>query len=106
MISPLPWKINVEKDDSGIIRDANDEIIAEDYTFKDLDDFEAIPRLINHGAKSGQLNEDIMINRDQIMQQWDFWRKRIAEGDNSSAPRDWFESILDLFESIGKSCVP
>ena len=46
MISPLPWKIDPEQDDSGIIRDANNEIIAEDYTFKNLDDFEAIPELI------------------------------------------------------------
>lgn len=30
-----------------------------------------------------------------IMKQWDFWRKSIAEGDKGSAPRDWFESILD-----------
>ena len=29
------------------------------------------------------------------MRQWDYWRKRIANGDKSSAPRDWFESILD-----------
>jgi uncharacterized membrane protein YfbV (UPF0208 family) len=35
------------------------------------------------------------MNEVKIMEQWDYWRKRIACGDKSSAPRDWFESILD-----------
>jgi hypothetical protein len=35
------------------------------------------------------------INMEKIMKQWDYWRKRIAEGDKSSAPRDWFESVID-----------
>ena len=33
--------------------------------------------------------------RDKIMSQWDYWRKRIADGDTSSGPRDWFESIIE-----------
>ena len=32
---------------------------------------------------------------EKLMQQWDFWRKQIADGDKSSAPRDWFESTID-----------
>lgn len=34
---------------------------------------------------------------ERIMKQWDYWRKQIANGDKSSAPRDWFESILEKF---------
>lgn len=30
---------------------------------------------------------------ESVMQQWDYWRKQIADGDSSSAPRDWFESL-------------
>ena len=32
---------------------------------------------------------------EKIMKQWDYWRKQIAEGDKSSAPRDWFEGVVD-----------
>jgi hypothetical protein len=32
---------------------------------------------------------------EEIMKQWDYWRKQIADGDTSSAPRDWFECILE-----------
>ena len=35
------------------------------------------------------------MSNELVMQQWDYWRKRIAEGDTTSAPRDWFESIID-----------
>ncbi len=45
MIGRLPWKID-EKDPS-IIYDADDEIIAENYTFLHIDDFEAIVGLVN-----------------------------------------------------------
>ena len=37
------------------------------------------------------------IDTEKIMKQWDFWRKRIAEGDKSSAPSDWFGSVIDSF---------
>lgn len=40
------------------------------------------------------------IDKEKIMCQWDFWRKRIAEGDKSSAPRDWFESIIDYISEL------
>jgi len=30
---------------------------------------------------------------ESVMKQWDYWRKQIANGDTSSAPRDWFESL-------------
>ena len=46
MMSPLPWKIDPEQDDSGVMRDANNEIIAIDYRFLDSDDFEGIPKII------------------------------------------------------------
>ena len=38
------------------------------------------------------------MEREQIMEQWDYWRAEIAEGNRSTAPRDWFESILDYYE--------
>lgn len=34
-------------------------------------------------------------SRADILRQWDSYRQQIAEGDTSSAPRDWFESVLD-----------
>jgi hypothetical protein len=34
-------------------------------------------------------------NREKTMEQWDYYRKLIADGHTSSLPRDWFESILD-----------
>jgi hypothetical protein len=37
-------------------------------------------------------------DREAIMRQWDYWRKRIVDGDHGSAPRDWFESVLDMLE--------
>ena len=33
---------------------------------------------------------------EKLMQQWDYWRKQIADGDKSSAPRDWFECVIEL----------
>ena len=45
MISPLPWKI--DEVDPSIIYDVNGEIIAKNYTFIHVDDFEAICRLFN-----------------------------------------------------------
>ena len=36
--------------------------------------------------------------QEAIMTQWDYWRREIANGNTSSAPRDWFESILDYYE--------
>ena len=38
------------------------------------------------------------MNRKLIMEQWDEWRWQIADGHRGSAPRDWFESILDYYE--------
>jgi hypothetical protein len=32
---------------------------------------------------------------EKIMKQWDYWRFEIANGHKGSAPRDWFESVLD-----------
>ena len=36
------------------------------------------------------------MSREKIMPQWDYWRQRIAGGDVSSSPRDWFESVLEV----------
>ena len=36
-----------------------------------------------------------MIDEEKIMKEWDYWREQIAAGNKSSAPRDWFESIID-----------
>ena len=33
---------------------------------------------------------------ERLMKQLDYWRKEIADGDTSSAPRDWFESTIDV----------
>lgn len=54
MISKTPWTI----EDSAKIISADGDVVAEDYTFKNMDDFEAIPEAINNsrmaedGAKS------------------------------------------------------
>jgi len=32
---------------------------------------------------------------ENLMKQWDYWRKQIADGDKSSAPRDWFECVIE-----------
>jgi hypothetical protein len=39
-----------------------------------------------------------MKTREKIMKEWDYWRKQIANGHKGSAPRDWFESILDSYD--------
>ena len=36
------------------------------------------------------------VDFDEIMQQWDLYRKYIADGHKSSLPRDWFETVLDI----------
>lgn len=38
------------------------------------------------------------MNREQIMQMWDLWRKTIAGGSGASWPRDAFESVLDAYD--------
>lgn len=35
------------------------------------------------------------MSNKKIMEKWDYWRKQIADGNKSSSPRDWFESVLD-----------
>ena len=39
-----------------------------------------------------------MTNREEIMTQFAKIRLQIEEGDRSSHPRDWFESVLDMYE--------
>ncbi len=45
MVSSLPWKL--DESDPSKIYDADDNIIAEDYKFIHVDDFEAICRLLS-----------------------------------------------------------
>ena len=33
-----------------------------------------------------------------LLRQWVYWQEQIANGNTSSAPRDWFEKVLELFE--------
>jgi len=40
------------------------------------------------------------LNREEIMKQWDVWRKYFANGGKASWPRDAFESLLDYYEEI------
>ena len=42
--------------------------------------------------------EQLIEDRKIIMLHWDYYRQRIALGDKSSGPRDWFESVLDSLE--------
>jgi len=48
-------------------------------------------------AEIERLESSPKIDTEKIMKQWDCWRKRIAEGDKSSAPGDWFGSVIDTF---------
>ena len=48
MISKLPWRLD---EDGMIIYDAEGEIVAVNYRFNHVDDFEAICRLINEKEK-------------------------------------------------------
>jgi hypothetical protein len=36
--------------------------------------------------------------QEKIMKQWDYWRGEIADGHEGSAPRDWFESVIDGYD--------
>ena len=38
------------------------------------------------------------MDRNIVMQQWDIQRAAIAYDDTSSAPRDWFETLLDVLD--------
>jgi hypothetical protein len=38
------------------------------------------------------------MDRNTVMHMWDEQRAAIANGDKSSSPRDWFESLLDALE--------
>jgi len=41
---------------------------------------------------------DQSMKHDVLTSKWTKMRKRIASGDKSSGPTDWFESVLDAFE--------
>jgi len=59
-------------------------------------DIEFLKNKIKH-LKKTQLIPDH--KREELMQQWDYWRKQIRDGNVGSYPRDWFESVLDWCES-------
>jgi len=48
MISKLPWRLD---EDGMIIYDADGEVVAEDYKFNHVDDYEAICNLIKTGTR-------------------------------------------------------
>jgi hypothetical protein len=51
MISSTPWKL--DENDPAIIYYANGEIIAKDYKFEHIDDFEFICRAVNFAIEKG-----------------------------------------------------
>lgn len=51
------------------------------------------PDQFSHQGRQKQAAQDEWPT--SVMQQWDYWRKQIASGDKTSAPRDWFESLCD-----------
>lgn len=52
MISPLPWKLDENEPDT--IYDADGEIIAKNYRFLHLDDFEGLVKMVNLASKTTQ----------------------------------------------------
>ena len=64
MISPLPWTL--DEHDPAKIFSAEGDVIAENYTFLDMDDFEAICELVNQseaGRARFAAGNDDEINR-------------------------------------------
>ena len=52
-------------------------------------------------AQPAPVQEPVVLKKGEcwpeaVMQQWDYFRKLIADGDRSSFPRDWFESLADM----------
>ena len=45
------------------------------------------------------------MDRETVMMMWDERRKAIADGDKSSAPRDWFEALLDALDGEREDAV-
>lgn len=67
MISKLPWKINEENPSQ--IHDADNNLIADNYTFLHVDDFEAICKLMSLQSEYIKcLNKliSLTINRNSI----------------------------------------
>ncbi len=56
MMSPFPWKLDGDGDK---IYDADGEIIAENYRFVHLDDFEGLVKMVNSAYEHG-------INKNRI----------------------------------------
>ena len=45
------------------------------------------------------------MDRETVMYMWDERRAAIAGGDKSSAPRDWFEALLDALDGEREDAV-
>lgn len=45
MISILPWRL--DENDPSVILDSDGDIVAKDYKFECVDDFERLPKLVN-----------------------------------------------------------
>ena len=62
MINPLPWTLDEE--DPATIYDADGEIVAKDYKFLHVDDFQAICKLITSSiSKKGDNRTEAMISK-------------------------------------------
>lgn len=44
------------------------------------------------------LKREEILEREEIMEQWDNWREYISRGGKSSWPRDAFEALLDYYD--------
>ena len=58
----------------------------------------AVELAFSAGYKASQ-EEKKEIDKKQIMTEWDMHRRNIASGDKGSCPRDWFEALVDSWES-------
>ena len=56
-----------------------------------------LPKTTDIQIISDSIDKENQIDIEKIMKKWDFWRKRIAEGDKSDAPIVWFGSVIDSF---------
>ena len=42
------------------------------------------------------------VDYEGLMREWDYWRGQIAGGSKASAPRDWFENVI---EYVAECCI-
>jgi len=76
MINPLPWKL--DEHNPSIIYSAEGDVIAKDYTFLNVDDFEGICDMVNSStarrmiisARSVTINPKNIENKDSLEHQY------------------------------------